>query len=157
MHAAAAKYFPGRRITSKLIFSVPPPSPLLPTINFPNITHTRNGWVYREINSENGYQKSFWDWEDLGDGKKPCWSGFSEPFRKSIRSGMKTEEVEPGKFIRKSHNIMEIRRKSDGVVVESRTYDTEEEVTKEEAERGPGPSNFQLEIPPFLRVRPAPK
>ncbi|KAL5723319.1 hypothetical protein ACHQM5_006732 [Ranunculus cassubicifolius] len=86
------------------------------------------GWIWREgKDAEKGWV-NFWDWEE------PTFPFRQEgPLKKTIKTQSKIEEVEPGKFIRKCHNVMELTKTSvirgTTQVVETKTYDTEDDVT----------------------------
>lgn len=73
------------------------------------------GWVWREVKYVKG-TAFFWEWEDLGDGAKPAWGGFTskDGVKTVIKSEWTTEEVEPGKFLRKGNNVRQIVKMTPG-------------------------------------------
>ncbi|KAK4272657.1 hypothetical protein QN277_021178 [Acacia crassicarpa] len=88
------------------------------------------GWVWRD--DDDGQHASSRENHEFGSSNTQSWGPCST--RKIMKSRCRTEEVEPGKFVRKCEKSQDILRDCIGKpveVVESNTEYTEDDVTEE--------------------------
>ncbi|RWR85449.1 Mal d 1-associated protein [Cinnamomum micranthum f. kanehirae] len=111
------------------------------------------GWNWRGDSSSSSsvLPLGFGETSDLGN-PNPRQEGDRRPTSRIVKSKCKTEEIEPGKFVRKCERTEQLLRESVGrpvEVVESNTEYTEHDVTDEMVRGslpssgiGPGPFDF---------------